>query len=667
MSESSPRRAGFVVAALVVLLTGGGLAWWLRRPSTPPAAPVKTEAPAAPLPAVQAPPRPAPPLPAAPPPALDATLPTYRVGMQAIYDVSLTSDTRFELGESMHQRLRDVHVEVSGRYAVTVVAVDDDQVHLAAVLSRPRLEMEPENEAPKMVATRQGLASRYYLTVNLRGTVQATHFPKGFDPMARTLLKGVAAAWQVTLPSPPSEAWQSEEQTPEGDVLASYGRLPGTGAPIEKRVVRYVRVAALGGAVPASEIGEFAISGRAEVGLDPAGWLSGRDGQEALRVTPDSGLLTVHERRTSRFAELQRLEAPEVVKDYERDWSKLETSTLVDVQRLESDQQAVDKAWVGGASLSTLLAALRAAPAGEAGGQARANLVPRLAALLRLEPGRAADLETLARQQGDTQESQTIMAALSNAGTAEAQRALVALGGDPVVPRNERLRAVGLLGLAKNPTAESGTALSGWRSSEDTDVAQTATLALGNHVKRRQEHGGEEGLAETADLVQALIDALAAATTPAERALFLKALGNTGDARAVPALVAQLATDDVSVRTAALWALRFMQGAEVDALLVEALTKEPAMACRQAVVAGAAFRSLPPLGPALDQVARVYPDKALRLDVVHLLGASKERYPAGISTLKYVADNDPAPDVREAAQVALKPNTVPGPKLEQVK
>ena len=183
----------------------------------------------------------------------------------------------------------------------------------------------------------------------------------------------------------------------------------------------------------------------------------------------------------------------------------------------------------------------------------------------------------------------------------------------------------------------------------------------------RRKASSEEGLAETADLVQALIDALAAATTPAERALFLKALGNTGDARAVPALVAQLATDDVSVRTAALWALRFMQGAEVDALLVEALTKEPAMACRQAVVAGAAFRSLPPLGPALDQVARVYPDKALRLDVVHLLGASKERYPAGISTLKYVADNDPAPDVREAAQVALKPNTVPGPKLEQVK
>ena len=666
MPNRSPRRAGFALAALVAL--GGALvaAWTLTRPAPEPPAPVTPARPAEP-PDVPGPPQHAAPVQRASLPALEGALPVYRVGMQVLYDVALTSDTSFEASEAVPQRLSDVHVSLSGRWALTVVAADGEGVKLAATLARSQFAMEPENDEPKMAATRLALASRYYVSLSPRGTVQTTHFPKDIDPLARGLLKGLVAAWQVTLPSPPADAWQAEEQALEGDVLVAYGRLPGAGAPIEKRVVRYVSVAALGGAVPASQVGEYAITGRAEVSLDPAGWLAGREGQETLRVAPDGGLLTVRESRTSRLVQVQRREAPEAVADFERDWPRLDTGRLVDVQRLASDRAAIDKGWVAGASLSTLLSALKAAPGGDAGGQARANLVPRLAALLRLEPRRARDLETLARQQGDVQESQTLLAALSSAGTPEAQEALVALGGDPVVPRNERLRAVGLLGLAKNPTAESGAALSGWRASEDADLAQTATLALGNHVKRRLEQGGAQAPAETADLVQALLDALAAATTPEERALYLKALGNTGDPRAVPAIVAQLATDDVSVRTAALWALRFMPGAEVDALLVEALTKEPALACRQAVVAGAAFRDLAPLGAALDQVAKVYPDKALRLDVVQLLGVSKERYPPGIATLTYVAANDSSPEVREAAAQALKTGTVPGPKLEQVR
>lgn len=666
MSERSPRRAVLAIAAVVAVAVVAALALWrLSGGASVPPAPPAGPAPVAARPAPTAPVRPAPALPA-PPAASTDVLPAYRVGMQATYDVLLTSATSFELGESMHQQLKDVRVELSGRWTVTVVAVDDDEVHLAATLGAPRFTLSPESDVPEMEATRRGLASRHYFTVSARGTVQATHFPKGADPMARSLLKSVIATAQVTLPETRSDAWQVEEQAQEGEVLVAYGRLPGDGASLEKRVVRYVRVAALGGPVPAGEVGAYTISGRAELGVDAFGWLATRDGQETLRVAPEGGMLTVEERRTSRFVLRQRREAPELALDFQRDWPHLETSTLVDVQRLLSNQDAVDRAWVDGASLSSLLAALRATVPGEAGAQARAMLVPRLAALLRLEPRQAAELATLARQEGDTQTSQTILAALSSAGTPEAQQALVDLGGDPTLPRLERLRAVGLLGLSKTPVAGSGAALEGWLSSEDRDVADTSALALGNHVKRRQEDGGAVATAETADLVQALIKALEAAQTPEERTLYLKALGNTGDPRAVPAIVAQLATDNVSVRAAAIWALRFMPGAEVDALLVEALTKDPALAPRQAVVGGAAFRSLVPLGPGLDRMARAYPDKALRLDIVHLLGVSKDRYPPGLVTLKWVAENDGAADVRQAAQAALKPMTVPGATIEIV-
>ncbi len=663
MTSKSPRRKALMIGMTLFAILLGVVLWQVFQDGPAP------NQPRAPSTADRTGPSPAPSMPSTLglPPADAPSLPVHRVGMQAIYEIALASQTHFELGKTMHQQLRDVEVTLAGRWSVTVVAATDREVHLAATLIEPRLVMNPPGDAAKMAVTRRDLASRHYFSMNRHGTVERTHFPKGFDPLARSLLKTVIAASQVTLPdSPATDSWMADEQTLEGDVRVGYGRLPGSGDTIEKRTLQFVRVAALGGPVPASDIGRYTISGRAEIGVDASGWLARRDAAETLRVTPDGGLLSVQERRTSRFQLLQRHEAPELAQDFDRDRLRLVTSTLIDVQRLDANQDMVDRGWVNGASLDTLLAALRSAAAGGEGAQARAQLVPRLAALLRLEPQHAPELASIVRQEGDTKTGQTLLAAMSSAGTPEAQEALAALGTDEALARSQRLRAVGLLGLSKDPTPESGTALLGMMASNQGDLAETAALAVGNHVKKRQEEGGDEAAAGTADLVESLIAKLQAAKTSEERALYLKALGNTADARAVPAILAQLATDDVSIRAVALWALRFMPGSEVEAVLIEALLKDPALAPRQAVVAGAAFRPLDPLGPALDKMARSHPDKALRLDIVHLLGVSKNRYPPGIVTLKWVAQNDGAADVREAAQAALKADTVPGPKLEVV-
>ncbi len=588
----------------------------------------------------------------------------YRVGMQAVYDISLLSETKFELGDEMHQDVPEIHTELRGHWSVTVVGVEEEDVHFAAALGQPQFTMTPAEDRRALNATRRALAGRYYFTADSSGAVRETHFPRDLDPMARSLLKSVVVAFQMTVLDLSDDSWQAVEQTLDGEVEVAYRRLPGTEGGFARRPLRYKWVAGLSGLVPVAEVGAYTVTGSAEFHLDSEGMLIRRIGQESLRIAPDGGLMAVEQNRSARMRLLRRAEAPELARDFKRDLASLVTSTIADVERLEADPGLIDRAWVDGASLATLLAALDAAAEGKKGVSERAAIIPRLAALLRLEPHVAVEVEAAVRADAEADAARTLIAALSSAGTPEAQRALMNLGHDELMPKETRLRAVGLLGLSRSPIPESGGALVEWMEMDDVDLAETAALGLGNHLKRRREHDGSLCEADTADVLQRLIEALEVARTPEERALYLKALGNTGSPRAVPAIIAQLTTQDVSVRAAAIWALRFMPGAEVEAILVEALLADPALAPRQAVVAAAAFRSLVPLGPALNEMARSHPDKMLRLDIVHLLGVSKDRYPPGLTTLAWVAERDPAPDVRQAARNAMRPGTIPDGQLE---
>jgi HEAT repeat protein len=100
------------------------------------------------------------------------------------------------------------------------------------------------------------------------------------------------------------------------------------------------------------------------------------------------------------------------------------------------------------------------------------------------------------------------------------------------------------------------------------------------------------GSGDASTALDALIAALEAATTDDQRRTCLQALGNAGDTRALAPIEQYLGNGNVSVRAAAVFALRFMTGDSVSGDLESALS-DPDATVRRAAAAAQGFRSTP--------------------------------------------------------------------------
>jgi HEAT repeat protein len=318
----------------------------------------------------------------------------------------------------------------------------------------------------------------------------------------------------------------------------------------------------------------------------------------------------------------------------------------------DSDRRS-DEQLVQGARFEDLLAQLRRMPPGE-DGQERANLLVRLSALMRLDPAAARRAQLAIAQGTEPPTARTLLGALGGAGSTAAQEALVQVGESAALASELRMNAVAALGLTDQPEEGSAAALQRLASDPNADVRSTAVLALGNTALAQRRHG-QTG--EAAAAVDEILARLSAAQTEDEQLLYLQALGNTGDPRALPALQAALRVPSVEVRKAAAQGLRFIPsdsgGTSPDQLLTEAL-RDPAAPVRLGALFAVSFRPLLVFLPALQQLVLHDGDEGVRTETVNLLGralgsAGAQLLPGVLHTLKQVAERDPAPRVRKAA------------------
>lgn len=232
---------------------------------------------------------------------------------------------------------------------------------------------------------------------------------------------------------------------------------------------------------------------------------------------------------------------------------------LVDYQGLDA---AIDAELVGAKDLRDLLAELDRPAAldrsTKPGRAARSLLLRRLSALMRLDPAAAGRVAAAIRARAAAGEpTGLLVGAMSSADTAIATDALADLVGQVEgETAREVLNGLNLAGAATEHSLEVlGDAL-------DSDDERAAALALGSQAKTLADAAPEA--AKTA--IEQLLEGLAMAQTPAEKAVYVRALGNTGDRQALPALSA-IAQGDPNLAGLALFALRFMPGDDVDALL----------------------------------------------------------------------------------------------------
>ena len=512
---------------------------------------------------------------------------------------------------------------VSGRLSIAVVgpAADGDGALLRLALAG---------------AASPRLSGAFYAVAAPTGRLGSFSFPRGLGGADRATLKGLAGALQVVVPDPGAASWRATEEDLTGEYEAAYR---ADGDAIHKAKERFVRARGARGLTPIKDPSTYEIASSIELALEASGWPRTASEDETLAVKAGAMQIQAKTRTSARLAAVEQ--TPDLARIAAAEQAVLEAEPAADAEGFAAAKRRADEGLLDGASYQALLADLAAGDA-----QLRNRTLARLAALFRLQPEAAARAAGSLLGGGLTGEAaQRMIGALGSAGTPEAQRALASVLGSDRASSELRSDAAAALGRTKQPTEDSKQALLKAARASDGSLASTATLGLGNLIKRM-----DEGSGDASDAVAALIQRLAAATDDAERLLCLDALGNSGDPRALSAIEPYLAAGDVKLRAAAAQALRFMAGADAR---VAAALQDLAPEVRRAAAGALAYRAITPMLSLVSAVLQHDADVSTRLQLVSALKLRKRQEPGLGDLLSWSAANDPAAEVRSAAKTAI--------------
>lgn len=640
---SAPRSQRPVIAAVgAVGLIGavGAFVLWHRQTPPPAAPPAATALAPASAPAGALPRR------------------TWTVGDRRRYALQTTRAITFQ-GPPEAPASQTLRITLAGTWETTVVHTDALAVHLAARLAEPQLSLTSDGgggDPAQRDAALRAVAQPLFLQLDPRGALRATRVPRDGDEFGRGLLQSVAALTQlVDAAQPGAASWTATESDTTGSYEAAYTLAPG-GARLTKQRSRYTQIAAAGGLMPVSELGKVTSTLALTYALLPSGFPQSIEGSESLDV--DAGPVMPRVRSQARLtltalsedhdpgaaARFAQAQGPDYV------LQPLGVATGSDAASSRRD----DEAMVRGARFTQLAAQLAAL--GPGAGSERAALHARLEALFRLDAGAAREAGAALQRGLSPDAARTVLGSLAGAGTAAAQQALARAAELRTLTSELRSNAVAVLGLTDPPTEDTTATLLRTARDADPEVKSASALALGNAAHSLREHGQGDAADEP---IEALLQKLAAATDPDEQTLYLQALGNAGDARALPAITPLCASPVPAVRAAAAAALRFIhegQDGTVDALLAAALT-DPAAEVRRSAVFSIGYRepaSIAALLAPLRQALARDTDLRVRMDTVKLLGKNLA-LPGAREALSQAATRDPAADVRNAAQALLSP------------
>jgi HEAT repeats len=503
------------------------------------------------------------------------------------------------------------------------------------------------------------LSTPFFVTLDRAGAVRYVHFEHPVDVLVQGLLRVVVAASQVVLPSPASDTWETSEEDSTGRYLSRYHREGPL--QIHKRKLRYTHLALGEGVEPVGPNLVAEVEGQATLTLAPEDlWLASLTSEEKLSVEagPDMAVPS-----SSAHVDLRLVERgadPSVVGSFAARKASLFSLPMASpsLAHPEDPREAHRKA-LGGRSLKDFVKILRALPKAKsdkpgerdkAREDARRDAASGLHALFVLEPATAIEVPNLVRHKSLRADAvDLVLGALLAATTPEALHALVELSADPRIALEVRQNAVECLNGAETPTAESVSAL--WKLSRGPDAALRASViyALGStayHLRSAD--------ASAADaLVEDIGRALAAAEGDRAQAMWLGALGNTRNPRALPLVKAFVGASSPEVRVAATEAMRFFQAPEADQLLSDRLLSDDDPRVRNAAIFAAGFRPLDPLLPAVERALHTDPMATVRAALVQLLGARVEASPEARRLLGWSRQEDPDPSVRRKAETAL--------------
>ena len=475
----------------------------------------------------------------------------------------------------------------------------------------------------------QALQSPFRTLFSKNGAPLGFEFPESLAPEHRDILKNLVSMFQLLLED--GDTWEATESNASGSYKAQYSRVSNTEISKQKK---YYLPGPQGGSAPEVESTEF-------IAVDPNNdWITEMTFNEVV-VTNEVGSAPT---RVSNRATMVLLDTqPRVAaNDWrfetapEREQSEDPASALPDLQHEEALLQ-----------LDDVVSGL------EQGDGDRRQLIHQLRDLL-LVDDQLADvlLERLGTEDLTTHTRADLYLAFELAGTPSAQTALVTILADSSWPPEDAMRAIVALGGVKEPTDEALAAL--WDLARSTladtqrrDLPGTAALAIGSLGSSLRENEASDYAALRSDLMGSASSAI----EPTERAVFLYAVGNTGDPD--PILKHDVASylDDASpeVRSAAARTLARLGTAEVETQLLNSVKQEPNDLARASMIEALATWEEPP-AEALAwtrQAIQQERDERARYNMAVLLGNNLDDYPENRRVLESLLESEQSKRVRQ--------------------
>lgn len=483
----------------------------------------------------------------------------WRAGSSQRYKVNTDSSFRMGSASSTEQFIQ---VRLDGTLEVLSLEAGAAGALVGMRLSSVQLYASGATDA----ANNRALTTPFRVRFAADGVPTAFEFPADVTAEHRDVLENLVRIFQVTMAE--GDRWTVQEANAMGTYEAEYVR--NTPWHVEKTKHRFT------GLAPATG-GTADIDSKESFRLDPKhDWIVAMQVDETVQSRDPSGL-AVHVTNHASLTLQPGFQA--LTADQAQLWRFVAAPPPAHANAASARAAGLSPDQAKKQMLDTI-ATLDAAREG------RSVLIDRLRDLVGIDPALPAVLlEALRVQTLQDRTRADVFLALELAGTPAAQAALHSVLEDPTWDAPDAMRAIVALSDVAGPTEETVAALTtlSMQASSDALLAGTATLALGSLGNGLRVDDDPAYASVRANL----LDGAYGGFDPYQRANYVHAIGNTGDASLSHEITALLDDEDASVRIAAARSLGRLGTNQVAEDLLQRFEQE-----RTSVVRGAIAEAL---------------------------------------------------------------------------
>ena len=534
----------------------------------------------------------------------------------------------------------------SGSLSLTALSVENGRTELAAEFSGAA---ETNQDKKAVAQLDEGLKEPFFPVLAPDGRVPQVGLTARTPTTVASAWKALLADLQFVTPSISTTSWSVEEDDPAGRYQASYAPAGETGA-WRKTKSTYLTLHAQAG-IAGGQTTYTIEKAEGIFRFDPSAHLTGVEASERILTRSEPPIPSfVAETHLTLQLESNGIAPPAALAALAAAKAQARFVPLASGPDAKMRRDELDRGALANVSPPQLLASLDSgAPADQAARELRAKVRRLLGALLRQQPAHTIDIERRARlPRPDRGEMFEI---LCDAGTPEAQAALVRLSGLPSLSAHDRGSAAQSLGTVQRPTAETVAYFETLVDSPEMGIQ--AKLSLGSTVARLRT--SDPALA--VKTLAFLLDRLGRASTPAQTMAYVKALGNSGDPGALDSLERHIRGPAGELRAAAIWSLRSIvapQGARRAEEILAGLAAGADEGDRVVAVRTLAFRPLTARSEVtLAAQLRTDPSALVRQEVLRGAQKSLRQSQALREAFAACQQNDASPTLRESAARAL--------------